>query len=853
MSKKQTISVQHLINLAANLNKKVDKKSENTLSNLRRISAQLLYGVKLVNTKGKAAQEVQQSLNFGIGKLLSDAVDKAKKTVTSTPDRATTQMQQVANYSGLSKEFGSRYHYLGAGTNLGKNIKESKEPINALDRVAMIHDFNYLVASSLTGDERAKYLKDADQLFLDQTRDLANNSPDPSVKEDASKANKAFGVAVFLKITDNFVGKGTKLSRQDVNHSLMYVQNELSKLLLDPKVVNDPVLKQDVENAIHYYNEQSLKYESGDTDLDANLYNFRHTVGVSNDVVPSIILPTLSIEPRQEPQEEMSKVITTRGGKPSEAAAVEERKDPEFRQGTFQRYDAPFGQYRFEEVEKEKEEDIKASRSIDDIARIYGISILTTKHQQVPILKKANEGYYIVVNEDSLHSEVGRQGIINSLRKLITKSGLAQQKNMNYMIKKYLDQQLPNLKSAIELEKVQKLASIYNVKVKIDNTLGGDGYKFKGEKGKSTEFTYNPKTEDAVEILYHIIHQRGLDPLEGVGFEKGLSINKFIDSKEIVRYAIDPKKDPVIVLKGGHEKPKEIKEEEKELEVKEPEREQPLGVRELEAVLKRHGLEARDLGNNAEIKARELLAEEEREAHAKREGKSLSEKLKKKEAIEHDLLVEFLKEVTEKRQKTLVPGARLTGDLEQNVDVLQGKQPGLWLPQIPKTGQRNLGLQIAIGSGSLLERSPEQEKQNREWYKNFRVVPLGNGNGNQDFIADPSMKPKNTLIDAVNENMKMRFSGPLFNPAKVPYKQTKAAQPSAKALALKRPELRNQCQGFQVMWNQAQPIREPGKPIQMARDSLVPFATSSQNINSAKTRLYHPNIIVQPDGKIVRI
>jgi hypothetical protein len=832
MAKRQVIKIQPLINLAINLNSKVEKKNDNTLGNIRRIAAQLLYGVKLVNTKGVNAQEFEPSFNFG--NLLTEAVEKAKKIVVNTPDKATAQAQQVANYVGLSKDFGSRYNYLGAGTNLSKNIKGSKVPINDLDRVAMIHDFNYLVASSLTGEERAKYLKETDQLFLDQTRDLANNSPDPSVKADAKKANQAFGFAVYLNITDSFVGKGTKLSNEDVRNSLIYAKHQLSKLFLDKKVIDDIVLQSDVQHALDYYNDQSLKYEAGETELEPNIHDFRHVVSNSNYVVPSIILPTLSIEASQGPLM-ATKRITTKGGKPSEAAAVEqeERKDPEYLPVKHELY-GPFEK----QLEIEREQDIKNDKltyeKIRDIVRIYGITLVPTSRQIIPKFNETeNKNYNIIFNKDAINSKVGLLGLFNGVKKIIETNGFAKPNDLQYMITLYDNNRFKDFTTATDLDKVQKLGALYGVDVKINNRLRNNLYNFKGHAGTKTEFVYNPRLKDAAKVLEGLIHQRGLSKSEYVVLEGGISEDKLVNSDEVVRYT-KPQVEPSPPKPQTHA---ELVEKERELFKARKEEEEE------EKKEESHALVLEDKPK-IDISGLGLPPKEEKELHSK---------LQHKEAIEHKLLEEFLKDVTEKRQSTLLPGARLTGDLEKNVDVLQGKTPGLFFPQIPKTGQRNLGLQIAIGSGSLLKRSAEQERANREWYKNFRVVPLGHANGNQDFIADPSMKTNNTLITAVNDNMKMRFSGPLFNPAKLPYKQTKAAQPSARALIEKRPELRNQCQGFQVMWNQAQPIREPGKPIQMARQVNDPFATSHQNMNSLKTRLYHPNIIIQPDGKIVRI
>lgn len=233
-----------------------------------------------------------------------------------------------------------------------------------------------------------------------------------------------------------------------------------------------------------------------------------------------------------------------------------------------------------------------------------------------------------------------------------------------------------------------------------------------------------------------------------------------------------------------------------------------------------------------------------------------------RQAVTNEILEKILKQVTKEtntieqsRLKNIFRGRVQEGPNKgEPTDIFElDNQVGLYLPKIPIAAEDNLDLKLPRGQGDMLELTPEEKRRNREWYKDFRVVLPGNGNGNQDPF-DGGYGPKNSILKANFENDLVRFSGPLFNPAKVPDPHL----PSEQAMKTFQVDMWEDIGQKEAMFPQSYPTpgvkAQPyGKKIRMNREENVPFPTMKRNINDPETRLFHPNIVTQRLSQPIRV
>lgn len=106
-------------------------------------------------------------------------------------------MYDFVNKALLSAYTSQKYHYLGPGTPLSRNIMNGIKPVNKLDEEAMQHDLSYLAigaqkSQGMTDAEASDAIKKSDEHFVKRVKELLNLGAIP--KSEEATAEKAIEV-----------------------------------------------------------------------------------------------------------------------------------------------------------------------------------------------------------------------------------------------------------------------------------------------------------------------------------------------------------------------------------------------------------------------------------------------------------------------------------------------------------------------------------------------------------------------------------------------------------------------------------------------------------------------------------
>ena len=176
-------------------------------------------------------------------------------------------------------------------------------------------------------------------------------------------------------------------------------------------------------------------------------------------------------------------------------------------------------------------------------------------------------------------------------------------------------------------------------------------------------------------------------------------------------------------------------------------------------------------------------------------------------------------------------------------------------PGRPITGARNYNNKQLKAGDHEVEFTEKEIQKKEQFYKFFNLVVPGDGAGNQELLGvqnignvpKHTLKPKNSLIRGRDNNMGIRFGVDTRVPAEKPfeYKITK------KALESRRASMFCDVGQMPISWIRDVQSQYTGPISHMLRDSYEPTPTLERN--SINTRLAHPNVIIQQNGRIVRI
>jgi len=158
----------------------------------------------------------------------------------------------------------------------------------------------------------------------------------------------------------------------------------------------------------------------------------------------------------------------------------------------------------------------------------------------------------------------------------------------------------------------------------------------------------------------------------------------------------------------------------------------------------------------------------------------------------------------------------------------------------PIIGERSMRPLLVRAEGDQVELNQQQIQENRLWLENFTWVDPGFGNGNQERLPwnFTGGKANNTLYQAQEKNMRLRFSGSL-NDGDQQYRHKKQMSAKTKE-AIKTLHIPNIQNEQKFIRNGSLPAGL-GRPIHMLRKA--PEGTSWQNVNMKSRRLVNPDIV----------
>src|SRR6185436_8498624 len=94
-------------------------------------------------------------------------------------------------------------------------------------------------------------------------------------------------------------------------------------------------------------------------------------------------------------------------------------------------------------------------------------------------------------------------------------------------------------------------------------------------------------------------------------------------------------------------------------------------------------------------------------------------------------------------------------------------QRGVYFPNKPFTGARNLSLYQIKGGKDDVKMTAKEQKDTTDFYKEFVLVMPGFGNGNQPEYLGKLQTPDNSLLETIKKNEQVRYGGKLYQPAEI--------------------------------------------------------------------------------------
>ncbi len=751
-------------------------------------------GIKMQNPYVNRAKKGEPIEKYRISHIIDAAADiiiNESRKYSSQIDKVVTHTKNKLLKGLQQAPLYEGYNYLGQGTDLLHSIKYNIQPTNELDRIAMEHDFAYaLIAATKNKQYREKNLKLVDDKFIKDALELAKDSKNANIRKDASLAASLIQLASITGYTKQIIGKNTYLEK---NQLYQVVENIIEDLKTLESSIEEKEDKK-VINELYQSYEEILKVNKEDL-----IIHQPQSLSKAYNYVENVVKEEQQSKPKKLSKIEQLKVEIPPQHKPPQHETPPQKLSP-----------------------------LQISESNTPL--LQNTPPLKSTHttpertpQKSPEKAKSPKYDFPEVKEKEEKEELTMEQFISEqTQSMLNEFGQHFQHQLNSEEHKNINNAILHRFMNIELYKI----------IKHGHNLGIE-FKDLIKYAYSSYFVLS-------NILYQSEYEKENTEKYFLTELQLKDFNKKISSVLQKDYGLDKKRVKQLISDIQHEKEsQEDIQKKEEIEQKQP--------------------ELKESEQNKLVKVPQIPEAPPRQLSMKEKIAALQNQsrqgFQKAPAKTEEDLAKLLQSITSKSlREQIAPPVRLgprspQEQINPNVDLIKSTSTGLWLPQIPKTGQRNLGLYYPIGNGDLLKKTDKEKRVNREWYKNFRIVLPGNANGNQDPIADPSLKPNNRLIDAMNENKQIRYSGKLFNGAQMP----PCHPPTEKALHKKQVDLYNECNGVQVMWDQDQPKNPLGKPIAMSRENPFTLFTMRENRNSKINRLYHPNIIIEPGGKMVRI
>lgn len=152
------------------------------------------------NGKVEGLQTRARQLVRKHNKMVRNKIDFELNNGFELPIDDTSLMNSVydfVNKALLSSYTTKKYHYLGPGTPLSRNIMNGIKPINTLDRVAFEHDISYLKigeekGKGMSDEDVSEMVKRSDTVFIDHVKRLIEHHQIP--ESEISTAQKAIEV-----------------------------------------------------------------------------------------------------------------------------------------------------------------------------------------------------------------------------------------------------------------------------------------------------------------------------------------------------------------------------------------------------------------------------------------------------------------------------------------------------------------------------------------------------------------------------------------------------------------------------------------------------------------------------------
>lgn len=179
-------------------------------------------------------------------------------------------------------------------------------------------------------------------------------------------------------------------------------------------------------------------------------------------------------------------------------------------------------------------------------------------------------------------------------------------------------------------------------------------------------------------------------------------------------------------------------------------------------------------------------------------------------------------------------------------------QRGVYLPNKPITGARNLSLYQIKGGADDVKMTIKEQRDTTEFYKDFVLVMPGYGNGNQEGYLGKTQAPDNCLLETIEKNQQMRFSGKLYQPAEInPYIFPITSDTRRKYAA----SMFQDAGQKQVMYSKEENRNgeKPLGPLQMNNTPFSVYSNATENRYSKNTRLFYPDIILSDNERLVRL
>ncbi len=174
---------------------------------------------------------------------------------------------------------------------------------------------------------------------------------------------------------------------------------------------------------------------------------------------------------------------------------------------------------------------------------------------------------------------------------------------------------------------------------------------------------------------------------------------------------------------------------------------------------------------------------------------------------------------------------------------------GIYFPNIPFVGQRNLALGIKKGGADDVILTPEEQVQTENFYRDFCLVMPGYGNGNQPDFKGKLQKVNNRLLEAAVLNDKLRFSQGLFQPAEMNMHVFPETAKTKKTYGASMFQTEGQKQEF-FTTNDG---KFHGGPLMGSVEPGTQHINMTEDRYSKDTRLYYPDKVLFNNTHMMRI